>query len=394
VKRDSLIGRAASVAAVLAGVFLGPAPSSAFATAQNISNSASAASTTGSPCDGLSIGTLVSPFSSYIATALPLLSQSGLDTSKLSTAIVPSVIAPPASAQVPPEIDESITAMRTLPRLDVHWQATFVAPVGSGWLVLAPPDAVDGQGIVASRSWKLTTNANQVAILVDDQTVGTVPSKGVSTTVRDAILSLPCNVPNLTVTHDGAMDRFEGRLEPGVESDLVRQLTGLVLPGSPTGQISLAIDPRTHVWRALEIRVIWPIVNLSIFSHPIVWGPSGRVALTFGNEQSSADASSTALPRPSPSAAMLALDGIEAHPALRQVAGPTGLAFTFLDIRQIGAMRDQEPVLRSAISTAWQQGGATSTEYSDAIQRYRDWERQTPLVGPFLRYLFPGSSPP
>lgn len=393
-KGDSLIGRAASVAALLVGVLLGPAPSLAFATAQNTSGSARAASAAGSPCDGLSIGTLASPFSSYIATALPLLSQAGVDTSKLSTSIVPSVGTPPDSAQVPPEINESITAMRTLPRMDVHWQATFVAPVGSGWLILTPPDAVDGQGIVASRSWKVATNADQVAVQVNDQTVGTVPSKGISTTVRDVILSLPCNVPSLTATRDGTMDRFEGRLEPGVESDLIRQLTGLVLPGSPTGQISLAIDARTHVWRALEIRVIWPIVNLSILSHPIVWGPGGRIALTFGNEQFSADASSAALPRPSPSAAMLALGGIESHPALRQVAGPASLVFTFLDLRQIRAMREQEPVLRSAISTAWQQGGDTSTEYGDAIQRYRDWERQTPLVGPFLRYLFPGSSPP
>ncbi len=393
-RRGAFIGRVVSIVAGLAVLCLGVIPSGDVALTPAFATSARSSSAAGLPCDGLSVGALASPFSTYLATALPLLSQDGIDTSALRATIASPAVTSPASASVPPEIDDSITAMRALQKIDVHWQATFIAPVGSGWLSLAPPDSLEGQGIMAARSWKVTTSGGEVGVQVDDQTVGAVPSKGVAAIVRDAMLGLPCNVPRYTVTRDGAMDRFDGRLQPGVESDLLRQITGVTLPGTPTAMVSLAVDSQTHTWRAMEVRVVWPIVDTTVFGHPVVWGPGGRIALTFGTDQAPISPANVALPRQSPSAASLAASGIDSRPALKPIAGPVSAAITFLDIRALAGMRDQEPVLRSAISNAWQQGGGNSTDYQDAIQRYRDWERQTPLVGPFLRYVFPDLSAP
>lgn len=327
--------------------------------------------------------------SSYLTTALPLLSQAGLDTADLSRSVTPSVLAPTTPVQILPELDQSIATMRTQPKLDVRWQATFLAPVGSGWLTLTPPNGVDGQGTMASRSWQVSTSGDRTTIRVDDKVVGDLPSSGVATALRDVLVSLPCYASNAVVRHDGASDHVDGRLEPGAESETLRQMTGLVVPGSPISQFSLAIDPKTKTWQSLEIRLIWAIVDVDVLGHRITWGPGGRVSLAFGDEKNLNDAAAIILPRRSPSAAQIAMNRLNPIPALQPVAGPASEAFAFLDVRQLLAMRDEQPIVRAAVETAWQRGGENSPDYRNALRRYRDWERQTPLVGPFLRYVFP-----
>lgn len=326
--------------------------------------------------------------SSLVTTTLPFVSANLPAAGSPVSALTPAPTAVATPSELPPEVVESMATMQALPRIDLRWQATFLAPVGSGWLVLSPPDAVDGWGSLAGTSWKLTTNADRTAVQVGDRAVGDLPAAGLAAVVRDLLVSLPCYLPNASVRRVGGMDLVEGRLMPGSGSDLVRQVTGLILPGNPIGQVSLAIDPVSKDWRALDLQLVWAIVDVEVLGQRITWGPSGRISLSFGDDTLPTTVQSEALARISPSSAELGLAQLRQVSVLQPVTGPARVAVAFLDVRQLRAMLAQEPVVRTAATTAWQRDGEHTTSYADAVQRYRGWEEGAPLVGPFLRYVF------
>jgi hypothetical protein len=341
-----------------------------------------------SGCDGQPLAQLPSWLSSFVAKAIPFLNEAapGMPTiPRLATLSSPSAT---ASVQTLPEVDESIAAMRALSKIDVQWQATFLAPIGSGWFTLTPPDVVAGQGSMVATRWKVETSNDQAVLQINDSTIGGFPAKGIATTLRDAVLAAPCHVPNASLHQDGDVDLFEGRLSPGGGSDLLRQLTGLVVPGNPTGQISLAIDRRTKIWRTMDLRLVWAIVDVEILGRRITWGPGGRVWLTFADGAAPSTMVATASEERRPSTAHVLLGRLEEMPALHPYLDVIQSACTFLDVRQVPVMLDDEPRQRAAVIIAWQRHGGHSSEYQDALRQYEAWERQIPLIGPFLRFIF------
>src|SRR5579884_2005157 len=86
--------------------------------------------------------------SSFVTTAMPILSPYGPQAAQLTppNVAIPAPSATPVPSEASRELEESIRVMRSLPKVDVHWQVMSFAPVGSGWLTLTTPDRVDGQG--------------------------------------------------------------------------------------------------------------------------------------------------------------------------------------------------------------------------------------------------------
>jgi len=341
-----------------------------------------------SGCNGQPLAQLPSWLSSFVAKAIPFVNEAAPDMPTIPQPATLSSPSAPASVQTLPEVDESIAAMRALSTIDVQWQATLLVPIGSGWFALTPPDVVAGQGSMVATRWKVETSNDQAVLQVNDSTVGRFPAKGIGTTLRDAVLAAPCYAPNASLHDDGDVDLFEGRLSPGGGSDLVRQLTGLVVPGNPTGQVSLAIDRRTKIWRTMDLRLVWAIIDVEILGHRITWGPGGQIWLTFADAMAPSTMATAASKEKSPSTAQMLLGRLEEMPALHPYVEVIQSACTFLDVRQVPGMLDDEPPQRAAVTIAWQRHGGDSSDYQDALRHYEAWEHQIPLIGPFLRFVF------
>ncbi|HVC33109.1 MAG TPA: hypothetical protein VNL16_06325, partial [Chloroflexota bacterium] len=335
----SIVWRAAAIVAFAVGL-IPLSPTTALAMTRHAEAAAPAPASTSAANACASQPTLQPSalLSTFVTTTLPLIPAGTPAAPRLAPLLAPAASASVPPSQIPLELGQSIMAMRALPKIDLRWQATFLAPIGSGWLTLTLPDAVDGQGTLASTSWRVATSGGQTAVQVGDSPAGNLPSSGLATALRDAVVDLPCSVPDATVRRAGDVDLLEGRLAPGGGSDLLRQVTGLVVPGRPIGELSLAIDPSTKTWRALDLRLVWSVVDVNVLGHQITWGPTGRVSLAFGDATTQPAASSTPLEQLSPSAAQLALNWLAQTPALSRFAGPVGVAFSFLDARQLRAM--------------------------------------------------------
>jgi len=338
-------------------------------------------------CNGQPTVQISSLWSSFLSTAVPLVSEYAPDAARLAGS-TSSALRSPTTVNVPVDVAGSVDAMRARSRLDLQWQASFLAPIGSGSLTLNPPDQVDGEGTILSTTWAARTAQQNAEVQVDGKTVVSLPSNGLAKALRDALLSLPCYAPNLTARHDGGLTSVQGRLEPGSTSDLLKAVTGVVVPGSPIGEMTLTIDPGSKSWRGLDLRLIWAIVDVRVLGRQVTWGPSANVHMTFGGDVGAGQADG-ALAYREPSAARMLLGRIAGTSALSSVAKPVALVVNVLETRQAWAMLDEEESRRAAISNGWSRGGDASPAYQVAIHDYQAWERQIPLVGPFLHYLYP-----
>lgn len=385
---------ALAVGLVTSGASALPAPS-ALASSGSASVAVSGASaTTSDVCAGQLPTQAPALFSNLVQNGLPLISAFAPDVPGLS-----QITTPPPSTSVPrvqmlPDVDASIAAMRAQSRIDVRWQATFLAPLGSGWLTIAPPDGIDGQGTMVSTSWDIRTNGDRIGVKVNDKAIVDLPSKEFATSLRDVLVDLPCYAPNATLHQDGQIERLEGRLSAGSGSEVLRQLTGLVIPGSPIGEMTLAINSGPKTWQSLDLRLIWAVVDVDVLGRRITWGPSGRVLLTFAGDQTVSPPRPAVLSNTSTSTAQMVVGRLEAMPQLHPYANTIDTVFTFLDVRQSRAMIDEEPWRRAALTYAWQHFGENSSEYESALREYRGWEQQIPLVGPVMRYIFKDTAVP
>ncbi len=333
-------------------------------------------------------------FSNVLKTSLPLISAIVPEVPPLSQLSVPIPTSPVAPAQTSPEVSASIATMRALPEIDVRWQATFLAPMGSGWLTITPPDTIDGLGTMVLTSWNIKSRGESVAVVVNDRPIGDLPSRGLAASLRDAMVALPCYAPNVSVQTEGNVERIEGRLSAGNGSEVLRQLIGLAIPGNPIGEMTLTIDSSTKVWQALDLRLVWAVLDVDVMGRRITWGPSGRVMLTFGDEQTQAVARPSVLPRSSPSTAQIVFAWLESSPPLHPYAHWLDTVFTFLDLRQTATMIDEDAWRRATLIEAWQRHGPGSDEYRAALREYRAWQEQIPLIGPVLHeVLRPAAGP-
>lgn len=347
-----------------------------------------ASAATSDACAGQLTAQAPALFSTLLKNGLPLISAFAPDVPCLS-----QIAAPPPSPSIPevqtlPDVDASIVAMRAQSRIDVRWQATFLAPLGSGWLTIAPPDGIDGQGTMASTSWDIRTNGDRIGVKVNDKAIVDLPSKGFATSLRDILVDLPCYAPNASLHQDGQIERLEGRLSAGSGSEVLRQLTGLVIPGSPIGEMTLAINSGPKTWQSLDLRLVWAVIDVDVLGRRITWGPSGRVLLTFAGDQTGSLPRPAVLSNTSTSTAQMVVGRVEEMPQVRPYATTIDAVFTFLDVRQARAMIDEEPWRRATLAYAQQHYGENSSEYQSALRDYQAWEQQIPLVGPVLRYIF------
>ncbi len=326
--------------------------------------------------------------SSLLKNSLPLISVIAPEASSVSRLPVPIPTSSVAPVQTSPEIGASLAAMRALPRIDVRWEAVFLAPMGSGWLTITPPDAIEGEGTMVSTSWNFQTSGSQIAVTVNDRQIGQLPSQGLAASLRDVLLDLPCYAPNASVQREGQTERIQGRLTAGSGSEVMRQLIGLAIPGNPIGEMTLAVDSSTKVWQSLDLRLTWAVVDVDVMGRRITWGPSGRMVLTFGDQQRLAAARPSVLSQLGPSTAQLVFARLETLSPLQPYARWMDALLRFLDVRQIRTMIDEDPWRRATLVDAWQRHGRESDAYQTALREYQTWQEQIPLVGPILQYVF------
>jgi hypothetical protein len=134
---------------------------------------------------------------SFVSTTLPLAGTALPKTGELAAVPAFPALSTAAPATLPPEVEASVGAMRALPSVDLRWQATFVVPLGSGWLTLAPPDRVEGAGRMVSTAWTMKTSGDQLSVDVGGRPVGDLPAAGTagSCAMRCWLCRVTCPIP-------------------------------------------------------------------------------------------------------------------------------------------------------------------------------------------------------
>ena len=317
---------------------------------------------------------------------------------------------------------ESVAAMRALPAVQLRGRVdTPLFVGGTGRLALRFPSGMEGEGEAGGVPWSIGQAEGRRRLRVNGWSV---PEWAAGNDVAhgwNAFLDAMLLLDGWTLTVDGDHYALTSALRQDVTSSLRREL-GVPLPGDPTGRAVILVDPGRRTWDAISLSFQWPLVSTSVAGMPIQIGPGASAEIVFGERPLAVTrpvggqpvtavqqlASRLGLPAPGgPSTGrdtdaegvarrQLAESGIELSLArLRSVPGVgaaagagEGLLLT-LDVRKGLVMLGEEPQRRTAVESAHRQFGDGSQEYADALRRYRVWQYETPLIGPFLRFVFP-----